>query len=142
MAVSSKTWAVGEVVTAGNMNTYLRDNLADLQSNKMSAAVGTYSGDGTTSQAITGIGFAPIYAKIWANEATSGVTLHVFETTSDYVDNHGNGLSIRHQSGGGHVAWDDGIISLDSDGFTVDDNGADVDPNKNGVTYCYFCLGS
>ena len=33
------------------------------------------------------------------------------------------------------------IISLDADGFTVDDNGADEDPNANGIIYNYLALG-
>lgn len=33
------------------------------------------------------------------------------------------------------------IISLDADGFTVDDGGFDADPNENGTTYIYIAIG-
>ena len=141
MAVASKTWAVGEIVEAGDKNTYERDNFADLQSNKLNIKVGTYTGDGSTSQAITGVGFAPTDVKIWENDTTDGNSVHVFETTSDFVDNHASGLCLRHNAAGGHVVLTDAIIALGSDGFTVDDRGIDNHPNENLTVYNYRCTG-
>lgn len=94
-------------------------------------ATGTYTGDGATSQMITGVGFQPKYVKIWAHltnvssheklDQTWGTNAFVPDTPA-FADNQ--------------------IISLDSDGFTVDDAGADAHPNKNGTVYDYLALGA
>lgn len=96
--------------------------------------VGTYTGDGTTSQGITGVGFQPkiviiIYdlgaqggAEAWmaVEGLTAGFMGHLISSGSNY---------------------DDRILSLDADGFTVDDEGIDAHPNKDTITYVYLCLG-
>jgi hypothetical protein len=96
---------------------------------------GTYSGDGTEEQAITGIGFQPKFVFIWP------------EMTADAQDKY---WSFKADQACGIYAgmWgattytqDNRINSLDSDGFTVDDDASDYDPNKNTVTYGYICLG-
>ncbi len=77
MAVSSKTWTVGEVVTAANKNTYERDNFSDLQTNKVVMKSGTYTGDGTLSQAITGVGFTPIFVWIVNRTTVHGTEIEI-----------------------------------------------------------------
>jgi len=44
-------------------------------------------------------------------------------------------------AGGEHKSFANRINSLDSDGFTVDDAGADGHPNKDTVVYSYLALG-
>ena len=44
-------------------------------------------------------------------------------------------------NGGSVAAYDQEIKSLDFDGFTVDDTGADNHPNKLGETYTYIAWG-
>lgn len=110
-------------------------------------ATGTYTGDGATSQGITGLGFAPKYVEVWI-QATSGVVggsrQWVF-TTDLMVDDDASGLAISitnqltSQDTGLYVT--NAIISLDSDGFTVDDNGADSHPNKGSQVYNYLAIG-
>lgn len=107
-------------------------------------ATGSYTGDGTIAQAITGLGFRPKYLKIWPQSAATGVATTVFETTDTIVDDHANGVTIIHMPVGGnyaHMIYHDRIISLDADGFTVDDAGSDYDPNKNGSVYNYLAMG-
>jgi len=103
---------------------------------------GTYTGDGAVSQAITGVGFQPKYVRIWSRETVSTTLVRSYETTDTIVDDNASGASIYN----GSSATDqnlsiNSIISLDADGFTVDDAGADLHPNKNGQIYNYMCLG-
>jgi hypothetical protein len=101
-------------------------------------ATGTYDGDGATSQAITGLGFQPKYVKIWKHPGSEG-DIEIFEkldqTWGDYAVAHTVAATDEH------YVYDNRISSLDSNGFTVDDDGADSNPNANGVTYDYLALG-
>jgi hypothetical protein len=102
---------------------------------------GTYTGDGSTSQAITGIGFQPKYVQI-VTRSTTEVGVFVYETTDVIMDDITGGAAIVHdRDSGEHYLTNDAIIALGADGFTVDDNGSDFDPNAAGVLYNYLCLG-
>jgi len=103
---------------------------------------GTYTGDGTTSKAITGVGFQPKFLIIY-KDATDGNLATVISTTDTLVDNDAQGLAhvITPNASSTNTMEDNKILSLDSDGFTVSDNSADEDPNANGVSYEYMCLG-
>lgn len=96
-------------------------------------ATGTYTGDGTESQAITGVGFRPKFVHVARIHEVVGSTYALYKTDRTattwaiYVDNA--------------FTYDNRIISLDEDGFTVDDEGVDNDPNKTGVPYEYLALG-
>jgi len=97
---------------------------------------GSYTGDGTTSQSITGIGFKPKHVIVWVDVA--GTRRHIFVMMDQMAPNR----SFYHHFRGGHYAGiTDRITSLDTDGFTVDDAGADADPNKNAQNYFYLALG-
>lgn len=103
-------------------------------------ATGTYTGDGSTSQAITGVGFAPKYVKIWQDPGAASAVIQMFEA----VDQFSTGYSVRYIAAVTATQFahiDDMIISLDSDGFTVDDNGADEHPNKNLQAYVWMAIG-
>ncbi len=99
---------------------------------------GTFTGDGATSQAITGVGFQVKYVKIWmraAAEANHTIFERVDQSWGNYAVEHGVTATSEH------YAWQDSIISLDADGFTVDDRGSDKHPNKGSQTYDYLALG-
>lgn len=97
---------------------------------------GQYTGDGTTSQGITGIGFAPKVVVISRDGTSdSGFELHI--KTADMSTEFAYEVGAGANNNG---IRDNKIISLDSDGFTVDDNGADENPNSNTATYNYWCL--
>ncbi|KKM82267.1 hypothetical protein LCGC14_1321350 [marine sediment metagenome] len=100
---------------------------------------GTYTGDGTTAQAITGVGFSPKYVRTWERITTEGV-IDVFETTPDIIDDNAAGVSIWFSTIGVQVYFR-AIISLDADGFTVDDKGANFHPNSDGQVYNYLAIG-
>ena len=101
---------------------------------------GTYTGDGTTGQAITGVGFQPKYVKIFIYNAFGGV-LDSFEL----IDGFASGFSQRNYGtiGGSTATYQNPnmIISLDADGFSVDDGGIDDHPNKDEVVYLYLAIG-
>jgi len=102
---------------------------------------GSYVGDGSTSLAVTGVGFKPKLVMIWAHKTSAAYTDQITKMT----EMHGE-LSYDHffedkGTDNPHGLAGDKIISLDDDGFTVDDDGADRDPNSNGVTYDYIAFG-
>ena len=139
MAISAHTWVVGEILTAANMNTYLRDNVADLQSNKVVMKTGNYTGDGSDPQAITGIGFTPICLWIWKN-ATDAVEMDTFVTSTDMLATDPDGMSVVLNKSGGVLiqrTLDFLISALGSDGFSV---GATA--NTNAVVYTYVAFGA
>lgn len=95
-----------------------------------------YTGDGEYTHAITGIGFAPKFLRIW---------VYVTTFTSDHSDEkldmmYGN-VSYRHYWDGLHSSYLWGIVSLDADGFTVCDGDGDADPNTDGQVYVYIAYG-
>jgi len=105
---------------------------------------GTYTGDGTISQAITGIGFQPKYVKIWPRQTVDTTELITYETTAEIMDDNASGGAIAAFTAAANYSdafYANRIISLDADGFTVDDAAGDYDPNKNGQVYNYLALG-
>ena len=100
---------------------------------------GTYTGDNTESQAITGVGFKPKYVRIWEQSLIQAQIL-VFETTADIVDDNAAGAAVFINSANAKILFNK-IISLDADGFTVDDNGINDAPNVDGQIYNYLAIG-
>ena len=102
---------------------------------------GTYVGDGADAPglAITGLGFSPNYVQISEEETVSGEAIEIFETTDKIIDDIAGGMANIHRpaSTPPHATIEKRIISLDIDGFTVSDDGANEHPNKAGVTYNY-----
>lgn len=99
---------------------------------------GTYTGDGAASNGITGVGGTPEYLKI-ITIVTDGNNAETFETTTDLVAEDPQGLALV-DIGTNILCYDNRIISLDSDGFTVGDDGADEHPNKIGQDYAYVAI--
>lgn len=107
---------------------------------KVQMVTGEYTGDGTATKAITGLGFQPKYLKIWESEAVSGTSIYVYETTAEIIADVAGGGSVRHFSNT-HQVFTDRIVSLDSDGFTVGDADTSNHPNSNGQIYNYMAMG-
>jgi len=90
-------------------------------------AIGTYTGNGSATQAITGVGFQPDYLHVYAQNGS----YNGWEKSSH------DGTKARDLT---HIYYqDDHIISLDSDGFTVGDgtSGIGNSANVNTVVYVY-----
>ena len=142
MAIQTHNWAVGEVVTAANMNTYLRDNIADLETRKVVMKTGTYTGDTGTTQAVTGVGFEPFILWICEYSGDGGESNRVV-TTNSLVDNDGAGMAhYLNNDATLSKTNSDMIRSLDADGFTVGDQGGVQGFNSSGITYEYWALGT
>lgn len=95
-----------------------------------------YTGDGTTSQAITGAGFQPLKVEI-LRTVESGTEVELYVGYAALGDD--NCLVHQNAAGAEHKNRSDKIISLDADGFTVDDAGGDNHPNKNTKEYVAIC---
>lgn len=92
---------------------------------------GSYTGDGTASFAITGIGFTPKVVMVSAGVKVGGDSNSVmrFDTMAA-----GDSSPISNSA----TFYTDGILSLDADGFTV---GANIRANNTGTVYYYLALG-
>lgn len=97
--------------------------------------VGTYTGDGATSQAITGVGFTPDALITYNKPAAHDDNAEVHIKTNLDTDNY----SVRIEDRARETS--DEVVTLDADGFTVDDHAVDSHPNKNGQVYNYIALG-
>lgn len=102
---------------------------------------GSYTGDGATSKAITGLPFAPLYVKIAERATADGTNIDVFETWAEVMDDNASGGAIKHAGASGHSFQANQIIALGASSFTVDDDGSDSHPNQNGTVYNYFIIG-
>ena len=101
-------------------------------------ATGTYTGDGNATQAITGVGFEPVFLKIWERLAVNN-DIWRWETTDQLLT---SSLAVEESDGDDSpVMRDDRIVSLDSDGFTVGDGATGSQPNASGVVYSYLAIG-
>jgi len=100
---------------------------------------GSYTGDGTTSQAITGIGFQVKWVWITPRETADNQNVYSFFSSDVIVDDHASGMAFQMNSN--PLSDIDRIIALGADGFTVDDAGGDAHPNANGILYNYVAWG-
>ena len=97
-------------------------------------------GDGNTSMAVTGVGFTPGYVRIWQQgTAPDQAPLSIFDTTPEMIDDNARGMAMLMVTS--VASRDDAVISLDADGFTVDDNGSNSHPNASGIGYRYLAIG-
>lgn len=99
----------------------------------------TYAGNGSTSYHID-TNIHPIYVRIVQRETVDTTDVTVFETWDKIIDDNVAGGCIRAMQDMQKFRTDN-IISIEADGFTVDDAGVDSHPNMNGVVYNVFVLG-
>ncbi len=110
------------------------DNLlsALAQGDEQVGKIGTYTGNGSATQAITGVGFQPKALFIHRQVDSAGTVYTGRRTSSDTATQLD---SIGYKG--------DHIISLDASGFTVGDGTGDANRfNVSGSTYTYLALGS
>lgn len=103
-----------------------------------SIAVGTFTGDGSTDQAVdTGLGKQLLAVEI-IKRPTDSTTQELFFKYEDSWTTYAYSTYSSGGAGPTTVGIDDRIIALDADGeFHVDDAGLDYAPNTNGVVYSY-----
>lgn len=144
--VAPSTRVTGTLITAAIWNQDVVNNVAHIASmliggtaiSALAAGVGaarmtggTYTGDGGATKAITGLGFQPKALLVYAK---SGTPYGFWIKT-----NHDTTGSINMSA----YYYDDMIISLDADGFTVGDGtpgagGAPYHCNVNTRVYNYI----
>jgi len=131
VATGTAPLTVSSTTKVSNLNADKVDgkDAADLARIK----IGTYFGDGNSTQEITGVGFEPdavfvfphaggaAYTECWVKTSGMGTYAKEFKEHSNW--------------------WEDIIISLDEDGFTVGDGGSNV-LNTSGRTYSYIAIRS
>ena len=106
-----------------------------------------YTGNGATSQGISGVGFSPKFVLINAKKTSADGTPEDYSlvySTDIVVDDVSGGAAWSAQQNGSAIDWaliGSQIISMDSDRFTVDDGGTDKHPNKNSQVYNYLAIG-
>ena len=137
---------VMELLGIGAANQALRVNSGgtdiEWSASQAQIATGTYTGDGATSQAITGVGFAVRYVITQNRQVNDAQATNIHWTSDTIVDDNASGMAMTENvTTGFPMSRINRIISLDADGFTVDDAGADEHPNKNAVVYNYIAFG-
>lgn len=119
---------IGTNVAAGDSGyTYM---LMAVHSVDGYSKIGKYTGNGSTSNAITGLGFTPRFVMIKAINRT-GEWIIV-----DSERGEGKSMSIENRPENGRVSANS--FSLDSDGFTIETS--DTDVNSNGYNYLYYAI--
>tara|TARA_Y100000310_G_scaffold343900_2_gene453800 strand:+ start:2470 stop:3354 length:885 start_codon:yes stop_codon:yes gene_type:complete len=92
-----------------------------------SVKVGTYTGDGNATQAITGVGFQPTFVAVFPQKVGSNY--------QSWVQRDGDSKSKALESGGD---WNtDSISAYGADGFTVRTG---TRSNESGTAYTYIAL--
>jgi hypothetical protein len=87
--------------------------------------VGSYTGNGASNRAITGVGFQPAWVNVRANDtSTARQGLHRAASVT--------GTGSQHFSNTANIS--NGITALGTDGFSV------TAPNTSGVPYPYLAL--
>lgn len=138
------TWAKHKTKLGDPLKTAIEQvntNLVSAFNNVPKMATGSYTGDGSTGLAVTGLGFAPRYLKITTRRTGDGAATDIIETWSTVLDNNVNGGSLEILTAGTTTFQTGKIKSFDSDGFTVGDSGADESPNSSGVVYDWVAWG-
>jgi hypothetical protein len=141
--LSSATPATGDSIMfsdADDSDALKKATLSGLLSLGLQLKTGGYTGDGSTSQAVTGVGFQPKFLFVWESQADGGSPQWGF-TSDSYMSNDPQGLMVSVSAAGAATSRDNIVLSLDSDGFTVSDDSADRFPNSIGVAYQYIALG-
>ena len=129
------TIAYGASASAGDTATAARRN----HSHGMAAGsvlVGSYTGNGATSQVISGLGVTPKSVLITAADVVGNAAFQ-FYTTTQMLARDADGLAVKSTPSAQSFV-ENAIIALSSGSFTVDDAGADSDPNKNSQAYDYI----
>ena len=106
---SAKAICTGNLPVADAINPALTDD--DFPQKLFDAKL--YTGDGTSSNAITGVGFQPDF--VWIKSRSAAENHNLYDST------RGANKRIKSNTTGGETT--EGLPSFDSDGFTVDAGG-------------------
>lgn len=106
------------------------------EADEMQIKVGGYTGDGSDPQAISGVGFLPVFVIVWMRHDSGSNRGIAFRATGD-----SDALSVGQAEEA--IDYRDNISSLDADGFSVRNAGsaANFYGNKSGRIYTYVAFG-
>ena len=142
--LNAHDYTVGEILTAATMDGVTADLNTLLAEVEGSCYIetGTYTGDGTTDQTITLTDTALVikYIRIIRSGA-DGQTSSAYTSTDNLNDNDADGLMLRERAAD-FTILDNGILSIGTGNFHVDDGGNDGHPNTNSVPYEYMVIGT
>ena len=102
---------------------------AKLQTGVAKIKAGTYTGDGSSTHAVTGVGFTPAFVVITRSDAT----YEIWFRHANFTAGHSQAFPGTKSTDGSRIA------SCDTDGFTVGNNAA---VNAAAGTYYYLALGT
>ena len=100
----------------------------------MQIKVGSYTGNGSATQAISGVGFLPVVVITWmrdGGDANRGLAIKATPDSSAFsIGRDGND-------------YESNISTFDADGFEVKNQGAggEYNGNKSGKNYSYVAIG-
>jgi hypothetical protein len=127
-------------VTETNLNALTGSGETALHSHAVASGVarietGTYTGDGTTEQVVTmTAGWTPKFLILHIKDPGEGVSAQVWWRSDQHSANDAISLGTTSQH-------DNRVTAFGAGSFTVDDDGSDGHPNKNGVVYAYIAWG-
>ena len=138
---------IGAMVT-GNTETGITVTYQDgdgtidfvVSAGSASIATGSYTGDGSTGLAVTGVGFQPKWVWITEKKTTHAATPQ-WGYVTDVINDDLTNCMIRGVAAGNSWLMQNCINSLDADGFTVNDGGANYFPNTASQDYNYVAIG-
>lgn len=110
-----------------NASTIVYDYVCFHDNNAVDLHVGTYAGNATNPHAITGLGFQPDLLILANSSATARCQFRTSDGAANSLDTFGAAGGITSQ----------GVVSLDSDGFTLGTNGG---CNGAGTTFYYLAI--
>ena len=84
-----------------------------------------YTGDGTSDQDVTGVGFQPDW--VWLKARSQGYNHRLYDSSRGVLKN------LQSNSDAAEATATNGLISFDTDGFSVSQGGDEY--NRNGETY-------
>ncbi len=131
--------------TGAELNTLTDGSTTDLHVHTQNAriATGSYTGDGELLQEVTGVGFQVVFLILSLRvTGDSGLSNRGTDFTwTTMIDNNANGSMVGWVGTERLENLIDGIIALDTDGFSIDDADVNAHPNMNGEVYDFVAIG-
>ena len=96
--------------------------------------IASYVGNAALSRAITGLGFNPDF--VWFGNRSVSRTMNMYDTV------RGVTLGINSDTDANQTAYTNGLLSFDSDGFTIGDKNNSNGNTENMVAWCWKAGGA
>lgn len=131
-----RTWTTGEVVTAAQMNSDVRDNTQHLFDTRAESSSGSYTGDGSGSRTIS-LPFTPLWVIVssQSSDAERPSAFSGLGTGSNPV-----GLNVDNTGGASGSVTSSTRPELTSGGFIVSGSASST-LNQSGEVYDYLAIG-